>query len=505
MTTRTPIFDEAAAFTELDDWPTLTAEEDDSSLGADDNWPHTKRVMPWMVAGFLVMVFLVPFEAIIPKVHLPANGTPDRLFLVLMIVVLMVTARARRSGPRRRMTAVECAVLVFLAVALLSVVLNIDRIYQENQLSFVEKGLAQLLAYVAFFFIVVATVRPAEMKAIGRLILSLTCLTALGTIYEAHTGYNVFYLWSTKLLSHIASVAPSPTDIHPLYGRATIVGPTQHGLALASMMTIALPFAVLPLLEAKRIRDRLMYVGAIGLILAACLSTHEKTAMLAPIGAFAVLIAYKRQLLRFLPLAVIALVPVIHFASPGALGGLQALNPFGSTADYSDGRTSDYAAVAPDILSHPLIGRGYATLDPQNWLWYRILDNQYLDELFVVGILGLVAYLAIILTSIGTAHRVIRAGGLRAPPVLAASAGCVAFGLVSATFDAMGYPQAIYSFLFLAGLIAVAAKDRAAESQRAPGPRRERPRGPRPGAVRRRRPSTGAAALDELLSRTGPR
>jgi O-antigen ligase len=419
--------------------------------------------MPWLLAVFLVMIFLIPFDAIIPKIHLPANGTPDRIFLVVMLAVLMFTAKKRRTKPRGRLTAVECAVVAFAGVALLSVVLNLDRIYQENQLGFVQKGLAQLLAYVAFFFIVIATVRPAEMRAIGRLVLGLTCITAVGVIFEAHTGVNIFYLVSGKLFSHLASIAPSLTDIHPPSGRPMIVGPTKHGLALASMMTIALPFAVLPLLEARRTREKLIYVCAIGLILAATLSTAEKTAMIAPIAAFIVLMAYKRDLLRLAPLAVIALVPLIHFASPHAIGSLKNLNPLGSSSDYSDGRTMDYAAVAPDILTNPIIGRGYGTLDPQNWLWYRILDNQYLDELFVIGFVGLLAYMGIMVTALATAHRVIKAGGLRGPPVLAAAAGCAAFALVSATFDAMAYPQAIYSFLFVAGLIAVAARERSAQ------------------------------------------
>jgi O-antigen ligase len=226
------------------------------------------------------------------------------------------------------------------------------------------------------------------------------------------------------------------------------------------MLTIALPFAVLPLLEARRPSERLRYLLVIGLILAADLSTYRKTAIYAPIAAFIVLIAYKRQLLRWTPIAIIVLIPLIHFASPGALGSIKQIVPTSSGADYTDGRAANYSAVAPDILNNVIIGRGYGTLDTANWRTYRILDNQYLDTLFVVGVVGLVAYLAIVFTAIMTAHRVIKRGGLRASPTLAAAAGCAAFGLVSATYDAGGYPQAVYSFLFAAGLIAVAASKR---------------------------------------------
>jgi O-antigen ligase len=428
----------------------------------DDNWPHTKRLLPWMLAGFITMVFVVPFNGIIFKVHLPANATPDRLFLVLMVGVMCFKRMTEGRRRARWLTPVEVAVLIFGGIALLSLVVNIDRIYQQGQLGSVEKALSQLLAYGVFFFVVIATVRPAEMGAYARLIMGLACVTALGTIYEANTGYNVFYIWSSNLLHPLASVAPSPTSIHTHFGNPpTIVGPTQHGLALASMLTMALPFAVLPLLESGRTGgQRVRYLIVIGLILAASLSTTEKTAMLAPIAAFMVLARYKRQLLRLVPIAIIALIPVIHFAAPGALGGLENLIPGANQTDYTDGRAGDYAAVAPDILSHVVIGRGYGTLDPQNWRVYRILDNQYLDEVFGVGMVGLIAYLAIIAGALGTAHAVIKEGGKRAPPTLAAAAGCAAFGLVSATYDAMGYPEAAYSFLFVAGIIAVAAGER---------------------------------------------
>ena len=424
------------------------------SVAGADNWPHTKRPLPWLLAGFLVMIFLIPFDAILFKVHLPANASLDRVFLVLMIATALVSrAVNRREGPRRRLTPVEIAMLIFGAVALLSVVLNIDRIYQQNQLSFVQKQFSQLLAYGVFFFLVVATIRREEVPAFTRLVMSLACLTAVGVIYESRTGSDLFF----RVVQDPGGPArdrPSPADGWPQDNRR---GPTQHGLALASMLTIALPFAVPPLLQARRLGERLKYLVVIGVILAADLSTNERTAIFAPIAALLVVAAYKRQILRWMPVAIIVLIPVIHLASPGALGNVDSILPTSGSADYTDGRAGDYPAVAPDILNNIVFGRGYGTMDTTNWRTYRILDNQYLDTVFTVGVVGLISYLAIVFCAMMTAHGVIRRGGVRAPPALAAAAGCAAFGLVSATYDAAAFPQAVYSFLFAAGLIAVVA------------------------------------------------
>jgi polysaccharide biosynthesis protein PslJ len=407
------------------------------------------------------MIFLIPFPNIIFKVNLPANASFDRVFLVVMVGAFVASrASQKRPSRRRRLTPVEVAMLTFAGIALLSIVLNIDRIYQQNQVGFVEKGFSQLVAYGAFFFVVVGTIRSEEMPAFSRLILVLSCLTALGTIYEGHTGYNVFYHWSGILLRPIATVGPSPTQLHP---SKIVVGPTQTGLALASMLTIGLPFAVLSLLEARTHGKRLVYLVAVGVILTADLTTFHKTAIFAPLTAFVVLAAYKRQILRAAPIAIIVLIPIIHFASPGALGGITSILPSATTngGDYTDGRAGDYAAVAPDILNNLIIGRGYSTMDVLNERSYRTLDNQYLDTVFEVGVVGLVAYLAVMLGALMTSHGVIKRGGVRAPPALAGAAGCAAFAVVSATYDAAGFPQAIYSFLFAAGLIAVAASKRA--------------------------------------------
>ena len=446
----------------------------DSRPRMSDNWPRTARPMPWLIAAFLAMLFLIPFDGVNLKVHLPMDSKPDRVLLGLMIV-LWVAQKLTGTSPRtgRRRTSLERAMLVYTAIALLSIVLNIDRIFQLNELTFAEKRLSQMLGYVVFFFIVVSTVRMEEVAAYTRLILALTCVTALGTLYEAHTGVNLFYTWSAKLFSPIATVIPAPTSINVAYSRPTIVGPTAHGLAVTSMLTIALPFAILPLLQTRQMRKRIAYVVVIGLILAAELATARKTAFVAPMAAFIVLIAYNRRLLRWSPLAVIALIPVIHFAAPGAIGTLSGIIGTAKSSASTQGRVSDYAAVAPDILNNVLIGSGYGSLNPDNYRWYRILDNEYLDELFQVGFIGLLAYLAIVITALTTAHGVIKRGGPRAPPTLAAAAGCAAFGVVSATFDATGFPQAPYTFMFAAALIVVAAVSQRNEDERAQaGPRR---------------------------------
>ena len=422
-----------------------------------DDWPHTSRLMPWVIAFFIGMVFLIPIDGTQFKVHLPVDSKPDRFVIAVMVGVLLLEylVTSGRSRPARRMTAATAGVLLFGAAALASVLPNVHRIYQLGQLNLVEKRISQIVAYAVFFLIVATQVRRSEIRAYGRLVLGLAVLTSLGVLYESRSGYNVFYHWTALILHPIATVIPSPTNIHPTVdeGRKTIVGPTEHGLALASMLTMALPFAVIRLFEVKTRAKKLGYLLVVGLIAAASLATARKTAIIAPVGALAVLAFYYRRMLRWIPVAIVLLIPVIHVVSPGALGTFSVLAGGGSSIS-TQGRESDYAAVTPDIVSNPILGRGFGSLDPDNPRWYRVLDNEYLGELFQVGFVGLAAYLIMVIAPLFTAHRVIRRDPDRAPPMIAAAAGCAAYAVVSGTFDAMSFPQAPYAFLFAAGLVA---------------------------------------------------
>jgi O-antigen ligase len=448
----------------IDDSSDASTDLSGRSAGAaarSDDWPHTKRLMPWLLAVFMGMVFLIPIDGTELKVHLPVDSKPDRFLIAAMAGLLIIKALLPKTGERpsrRRMTFAMAAVLVFAALVLVSVLLNVDTIYRLGQLTFAEKALSQALAYVGFFLIVATQVRRSEVAAYGRLILGLAVVTALGTLYESRTGYNVFYILGGQLLHPIATVVPSPTNIHPTWseGREIVVGPTKHGLALASMLSIALPFAVIRLQEVKSWQSKTRCLAIICVLLAASLATHRKTAIVAPVAAFAVLAAYNPRMLRWAPLTAVVLIPVIHFAAPGALGTFDILAT-ASSSDSTTQRVSDYSGIAPDVLSHPIIGEGYGSLNTTNTRWYRILDNEYLDELFQVGILGVLAYLAMVLAPLVTARGVIKRAGGRAPPIVAAAAGCAAYAVVSGTFDAMSFPQAPYSFFFMAGLIAAAA------------------------------------------------
>jgi O-antigen ligase len=422
-------------------------------VGREDDWPHTRRVLPWGLAFFMAMLFLVPIDAISLPVHLPINGTLDRP-VVVALAMLWLASLALLSGaarPRMKLGRVHFMAILFLAVCLGSVALNGQALSNMHELSLAIKKLGLLLSYIVFFFIAASALRPREVPRFAALMVGLGVVVALGTIVEFRMHYNVFYeLWG-KLFP---ITYPEQFDQVDEIGRLTVYGPTLQPLELAGMLALVLPFAILGALDAPKRSRRVLYAIAVGLLLAGGVATSRKTSLVVPAAVLLILIAYRpRPMLGFTLRIGVPLLLIVHLASPSALGSVVGelepghLNSALTTTD----RTARYDAVAPDILRHPLIGRGYESYEPQK---YRILDNEYLDLLITVGLIGTLCYLALIATMLSAAHRTIRGPDpRRASLALAAFTTIAAIAIASALFDVLSFPHVPYLLFFVAAMI----------------------------------------------------
>jgi O-antigen ligase len=221
---------------------------------------------------------------------------------------------------------------------------------------------------------------------------------------------------------------------------------------------MAVPFAIVFAAGAPSTRRKLLWGALALLIIAGGVITQRRSGLIVPAVAIAALFAIRpRQFLPLIPLALVAIVAV--FAIKG--GSISVINQLtGSENKASDeGRTSDYEAAVPDVLTHPVWGRGYGTLNSLKVDTYRIFDNEYLGQLYQTGFLGLLAFIGLILTPVVIAVRYAarRDNPLRGPPALAAAAGCLGFFVAAGLYDILTFPQAPYLFLFLAAMCTTAA------------------------------------------------
>jgi hypothetical protein len=456
-----------------------------------DAFPHTRRPLPWVLAAFMAMLFFIPVDSTELKVQMPVGSQLDRFAIVGLVLAWVCLGGDQRAFFRtRRSKLYVAAASVFLVLAIGSLLLGAERIVNLGELELAEKRFALLGSFLVLSWFTLTALRFEDVRGFSTYLIGLASVTAFGMIIERQTGYNAFYIWSGAILKPIANVAASPTNIHPSVGsdgRVAVFGPTLHGLAATTMMVVVMPFALVRVFDAKARRTWWLNAIAFALMLAAATATDRKTALFVPIAVVLYLSFYRpRQVARLAPIGLVVLVGLVHFASPGALGTI-----FTPTAGFASSstshRTGDFENVRPDVLAHPLIGRGFGTLNQDHSNEFRINDDEYIDEIWEVGAIGLLAYLWMILAPVFTAHRAIRSGD---PPVsslaLAGAAGCIAYLVVNALFDAMSFPQAPYMFFMVAALTTIAAAGPSGTCE----PVRERVRG-----LRRTPALAGAAPL----------
>jgi O-antigen ligase len=425
---------------------------------AGDDWPRTSRILPWMIAGFIFMLWLVPFNSISLGASGPIDLHLDRLVAPPIILVWLLTVSIGGPGvPRIRMTPIHGALFAFVGLAFLSIVLNAHALNLSLTLDQALKRVSLLVTYMAMFVVIASTIRRSEVRAFMRYTLVLAVLLAVGILWEFHFVYNVFYSWSGKLLPGPFEVSTfDPAGVDEI-GRRQTRGSAELGLEATAMLAMALPIAFVGIMHAKRHRARILYALAACVIMAAAISTYRKTAIIAPLAVLLTLAIFRRrELLKLTPLAIVLIV-VVHALSPGALGAItdQLHSNRLAAAQTVDDRVSDYDAIRPDVLTAPAMGHGWGSYEERQ---IRILDSEVLHRLVETGVVGLIAYFGTLFAIIFTARRAIRARDRWSPEALAAACAAAAFITVSYLYDSMSFPHGPYIVLCMGAFVAIIAK-----------------------------------------------
>jgi hypothetical protein len=421
------------------------------------DWPRTTRVLPWSVAVLITMVWLTPFDRIQLSMSTPIDITLDRIVLPVVAVIWLIAFTAGPgAAPRLRLTKVHLALGAFLACAFLSVVLDARYLNQTGELMLAFKKLPLLFSYVALFVIVASAVRRSEVPAFMTYTLVLAVICGLGIIYEYRFHQNLFTSWSDKVFKGpfelVGDVSGGGVDSQ---GRRWVVGPAGFGVELVTMMTIAMPIAILGIIRSTARRQQALYGLAIVVLLAAMFATGRKSALLAP-GAAVLTLAYfrRKELLSLAPLGLVIVV-MVAAVSPDAVHGVisQFTRSNASHVATVSDRTADYDAIRPDLWTHLLFGRGHGTYTHTT---YRILDSEILSRTVETGVLGLATFLMIAIALILVARKTVAQRHPRwAAPALCGVSAAVCFIVVATLYDVMAVPHGMDVFVYVAGLVVV--------------------------------------------------
>ena len=436
-------------------WPALSRPR---IATGDGNWPRTTRVLPWMLAAFMAMLWLVPFDSIQLDVPSPIDLLLDRLVLPLIIGTwALAVLIGGRAAPRVRWSWIHGAVGGFVVIAFLSVIFDAAALNRSLELDTALKKLPLLLSYLLVFLMISSVVRRDEVAAFVKFTLVLAVICALGMIWEDRISGNLFFDWSEKVLPGVFHVAIDDSRWDTM-GRRLIHGPTAHPLVAAGMLSMAVPIAVLGVIHERVTRRRILYGIAGVVLMLGVLSTQRKTGLVAPVAGVLTLAYFRRrELLRLTPVAALLVIALVVVAPSTAAPVINQFKPDNlSGADTVSDRAADYDAIRPDVWTHFALGRGYGTYEP---LGHRIIDSQILGIVLEMGVIGLVAFVLLGVSVVASARRTIHS---RHPPwatsALAGAAAAVVFLVVATLFDSLAFPQLPYVFMCFAALVAVIVK-----------------------------------------------
>lgn len=237
-------------------------------------------------------------------------------------------------------------------------------------------------------------------------------------------------------------------DLGARQGLARPSGTATHPIEFAALLSMVVPIAIMDAKSRSQVRLRHLLPVAL-LVLGVALSLSRTAILCFGLALVLIFPALPKAWRWGGAIATLILVGILYVAVPGMVGTLRGLF-LGITEDPSVlSRTNAYAVAGDFFARAPLIGRGLGTFLPKYW----IVDNMYVQLVVEIGLLGVLALLALFVTAIVCAWRAQRlfspgrdrdlATGLMASLV----AGATSF----AFFDALSFPQAAFCMFLLVG------------------------------------------------------
>ncbi len=313
------------------------------------------------------------------------------------------------------------------------------------------KGAIYVVTFFLLFWAIVSVVRDnhTAMWLVYTLVFT-GCLIAAFAIVERTTNYNVF-----RHLEEFIPILEPSGELALLADRGGVraAGSAPHPIAFGSMLAMIVALPTQLMLESTGLK-RIGWAMCAGLILVGMMMTVSRTVIVALAAIFIVLAIVRPRQRLALTVAALTMAVVVHLFFPGVIGTfIENLTPrvvISQETSTTESRLADYPRILAEWRQNPLFGRGVGTFTPGRFFF---VDNQYLKYLVEVGFFGFLAMLALFLTAAWTlVRRGVALGGPTGSVVVATGISAFVYALVSATFDAQGFPQVPYLLYIIMAL-----------------------------------------------------
>jgi hypothetical protein len=426
-------------------------------------WPNA-------IAAFVLVMWLIPARGYRLPITLPFNLEPYRIVLGVLLVVLVVAAIYGRLT--LEFLGFGVPLLILAGVAVVAAILNYQELSNAFESGGAFKSLSYYLGFLAVFVLVASTIKTqAAIDTVVRALVIGATIVAFSAIYESRSGYNVFDELSNWIP---VLIREARGGFEARGGNVRVYASAQHPIALSAALFMAFPLALYLVGRAStQLRSRLWILAAAVCAMGAVATISRTTViMVAALGIVAVWVR-GRKVVRFWPFLLV--LPIaIHFAVPGALGGIYkaitfqggglAADAYARPGEQGSGRLADLGPGLRLWDESPLVGKGIGSQVTTKEAGVAqtaegaqgaviIFDNEWLNTLVSLGVVGLVAVAWFVwgsLITIGKFARRVR--GPRSDLAAACAAAIGAFGIAMFVFDAFAFIQATIFFFMIAAI-----------------------------------------------------
>ncbi|MBO3746967.1 O-antigen ligase family protein [Streptosporangiaceae bacterium NEAU-GS5] len=399
-----------------------------------------------LVATFVLAQLMIPARLVL-------RGLPMSLsvadIIALVLFLLWVLAHFTVSlGAAKGRNEIRTAIYVWGMVMLTCYGFAALSYLPSDELNLADHSLVLYVGYVGLVLMMVDGVRGRD-----RLDLVLKAVVLAGAF--ASLVASLQYLFDFDLTSYMVLPGLRHTSVEgteTIMSRAALrraAGTLGHPIELGVVTAMILPLGAHFAFQARSRGERyLRWWLCTALIAAGLMFSVSRSAVVALVVMGVVLfIGWPPRRWVATLCALVVFLGLVKLMAPGLLGTFFNLFANAGSDDSIMYRTHDYHFAMLEIDKHPIWGRGIGTWYPYK---HQVFDNQYLLGLLETGVLGVVAYVALIATGVAVALRVRWLS--RDPNVrnLALTiAACLLVPLIdSATFDLLSYPG-VTSLLFL--------------------------------------------------------
>ncbi|MFF5793532.1 O-antigen ligase family protein [Paeniglutamicibacter sp. NPDC012692] len=391
---------------------------------------------------YVLLLLFVPSDRVLAQ--LGGAGTPAAIFS-MGLLVWWLWYRVRSATHRRFSNPVTIAFALFCAAVFISEIVAAASSLPKTDQNAADMGLIRLASYAGVFFVAADGIPSQERLLVlcRRLVLAGTAVALLG-IYQFATG--------TLLIDRIPTPGLSSndggTDIRNGYMRPR--GTARHALEFAAVLSTLLPIA-LALAVGDRTRKLMARLLPVLFLVTASLVSLTRSALVGLVLGFVSMFLFWENRIRKIVLTCFFLgAGVVGVAMPQLV---RVVADMFSGADSSvNSRTDSWDVAFEMFMANPWFGRGFGTFLPS----YRILDNQLLQLLIEIGIIGLMAFFGVMATAVYCAvvarreyfDDAVNQLGVGLAASIAAGASLLAF------FDAFSFPQAPGVLFLVLGLAA---------------------------------------------------